>query len=88
MSLYTIGEELVKAKIIENEERLKELNLVVKSLKIPAHYSNVPRTQEYYDKTMDALNIKTEKYLKYVEHNLRQSGMLSWLVPPLGKFGQ
>ena len=48
-SLFCIGEDLIKAKIIENEERFKEMNLVVKSLNIPKSYSNVPNTREYYN---------------------------------------
>ena len=72
-----MGELYPKAKLRENKERLRELTLVTKQLKIPEEYPNTEKTQEYHDKILRILTAKTEKYSNYVENNLKQSYHMS-----------
>lgn len=70
-SMKEFGDQYSKAKLKENKERLRELQLVTKQLKIPQEYPNTKKTKEYYDKIMGILETKTEKYIQYVENNLK-----------------
>ena len=62
-ALTEIGDQYSKAKLKENQERLRELNLVAKQLRIPESYPNAKKTKEYHDKINKVLESKTEKYI-------------------------
>lgn len=86
--ITALGEEHAKRKLKEKQERLKELNMIVKQLQLPKEYPNSLRTWEYHDKIAKILDSKMDKYSKYVENNLKQANLLSNMIPPLGKLGK
>lgn len=69
--LTGLGAEHSKLKLREKTERLKELNVIAKQLKIPREYPNARHTHDYYNKIAEVLDTKMEKYSKYVENNLK-----------------
>lgn len=71
-AIVLVGQEYAHAKLRENKERRKEWDKLVADLQIPESYPNTEATEEAREKLLDTLNVKTERFVKYVDNNLRQ----------------
>ena len=88
--LRQMGEELSKAKLRENQGRLKEFLAIVKFLDLKDKYENQAwgkcspeQVQQQHEKILKALENKSNHFTKHVENNLKQKYMLSDSVQPI-----
>ena len=75
-AIVLAGKEYIIAKCRENQERAKELEKIVKDLKIPKEFENAIETIEFQSQLEHLLHVKTSKYVKYVDNNLRQKNFM------------
>lgn len=80
-AIILVGTEYANAKLRENKERLKEWNKLIEDLKIPESYPNTAGTEESKKKLLETLNVKTDRFVKYVDNNLKQKLMMADQMP-------